>query len=212
MDSPISAPPPLYLRCDGRAIAMLGSSAIVTMPVDIFPYIDIPVVSVVWNYAGISPDEMESRIVTVFERAMTTTVNDIEHIESQSYNGVSVTRLFSAERRRSTWRWRRSRRIVADAAAHHAARNLPAQHLKYDASSVPIIHLAFESKTLSEQEIFDLGRTSSARSWRPFRAPPCRFPTAASSARSWWISNPDALYAKQLSADRCFQRVEHCKT
>ncbi len=81
------------------AILLLGIASIITMPIDIFPYIDIPVVSVVWNYAGMSPAEMESRILTVFERGMTTTVNDIEHIESQSYYGVSVVRsLFSAQR------------------------------------------------------------------------------------------------------------------
>src|ERR1039458_6182591 len=75
-------------------IAILGGAAIITMPVDIFPYIDIPVVSVVWQYAGLSPDEMEKRMVTIFERSMTTTVNDIEHIESQSYNGVAVVRVY----------------------------------------------------------------------------------------------------------------------
>ena len=75
-------------------IAILGVTAIVTMPVDIFPYIDIPVVSVVWSYSGLSPEEMEKRMVTIFERAMTTTVNDIEHIESQSYTGVSVIRVY----------------------------------------------------------------------------------------------------------------------
>ncbi|MGC9972365.1 MAG: efflux RND transporter permease subunit, partial [Bryobacteraceae bacterium] len=72
------------------AIALLGGAAIYTMPVDIFPYIDIPVVSVIWSYQGISPEEMEKRVVTVFERALTTTVNDVEHIESQSFNGVAV--------------------------------------------------------------------------------------------------------------------------
>src|SRR5437870_38417 len=75
-------------------IAILGVSAIVSMPVDILPYIDIPVVSVVWTYGGLPPEEMEKRIVTFFERAMTTTVNDIEHIESQSYNSVSVVRVY----------------------------------------------------------------------------------------------------------------------
>jgi multidrug efflux pump subunit AcrB len=72
---------------------ILGGVAIVTMPTDIFPYIDIPVVSVVWSYTGVSPDEMQKRIVTVSERAMTTTVNDIEHIESQSYDGVAVIKM-----------------------------------------------------------------------------------------------------------------------
>src|SRR5215813_14185656 len=75
-------------------IAILGVSAIISMPVDIFPYIDIPVVSVVWNYGGMSPEEMEKRMIVFFERSMTTTVNDIEHIESQIYQGVSVTRVF----------------------------------------------------------------------------------------------------------------------
>src|SRR3982751_6897318 len=75
-------------------IAILGTAAIITMPVDIFPYIDIPVVSVVWSYSGLSPEEMEKRMVTIFERSLTTTVNDIEHIESQAYNGVSVTRVY----------------------------------------------------------------------------------------------------------------------
>src|SRR5208337_1692522 len=72
---------------------LLGVGAMVTMPVDIFPHIDIPVVSVVWSYTGISPEEMEKRIITITERAMTTTVNDVEHIESQSYSGVSIIRL-----------------------------------------------------------------------------------------------------------------------
>ena len=65
-------------------IAVLGGMAIVSMPKDIFPYIDIPVLSVIWTYNGISPDEMSGRITTVFERGLTSTVNDIEHIESSS--------------------------------------------------------------------------------------------------------------------------------
>src|ERR1700676_4891424 len=75
-------------------IAILCVAAVITMPVDIFPYIDIPVVSIVWNYNGLSPEEMEKRIGSFFERSMTTTVNDIEHIESQCYTGVSVTRVY----------------------------------------------------------------------------------------------------------------------
>jgi len=75
-------------------IALLGGAAILTTPTDIFPYIDIPVVSVVWSFTGVTPDEMENRIVTVSERAMTTMVNDIEHIASQAYSGVSVTKVF----------------------------------------------------------------------------------------------------------------------
>ena len=76
------------------AIALLDSLAIVRTPTDIFPQINIPVVSVIWSYSGMAPDEMEGRIVTICERAMTTTVNSIEHIESQSLSGVAVIRVF----------------------------------------------------------------------------------------------------------------------
>src|ERR1700682_5504416 len=75
-------------------IAVLGGTAIVTMPVDIFPYINIPIVSVLFNYNGLSPAEMEKRVVTGFERQLTTNVNDIEHIESQCYNGYAVIRVY----------------------------------------------------------------------------------------------------------------------
>src|SRR5439155_1078936 len=71
-----------------------GVGAIVTMPVDIFPAINIPVVTVIWNYSGLSPTEMQNRIVTITERAFTTTVNGIEHIESVSLRGVAISRLY----------------------------------------------------------------------------------------------------------------------
>src|SRR5215470_3601070 len=75
-------------------IAILGGTAIATMPVDIFPYIDIPIVSVLYSYNGLSPDEMEKRVLTPFERSLTSNVNDIEHIESQAYSGYAVIKVF----------------------------------------------------------------------------------------------------------------------
>src|SRR5450759_4367690 len=75
-------------------IAILGGAAIMTMPVDIFPYIDIPIVSIVWQYGGLSPEEMENRIVTNFERSLTANVVDIEHIESQSYQSIAAIRVY----------------------------------------------------------------------------------------------------------------------
>ena len=78
------------------------------MPTDIFPDIDIPVISVVWNYGGLPPEEMEKRIVNNYERVLTTTVNDIEHVESQSLTGiVGHQDLLPAGRAASTRRWRR---------------------------------------------------------------------------------------------------------
>ena len=75
-------------------IALLGIGSAIETPKDIFPYIDIPVITVVWTYTGLTPPEMEGRIVTVCERAMTTTVNNIEHTESQSYQGVSLVKIY----------------------------------------------------------------------------------------------------------------------
>src|ERR1700726_2780188 len=73
---------------------IVGPVVMMRTPVDIFPNIDIPVVSVVWQYAGLSPEEMANRMVLPFERGLTTTVNDIDHTESQSLNGVSVVKIY----------------------------------------------------------------------------------------------------------------------
>src|SRR5215510_8317017 len=75
-------------------IVILGVFTIRRMPTDIFPDIDIPVISVIFNYGGLPPEEMEKRIVSNYERFLTTTVNDIEHIESQSLSGVAVIKVF----------------------------------------------------------------------------------------------------------------------
>src|SRR3954463_15288054 len=75
-------------------VMILGIVTIVRMPTDIFPDIDIPVVSVIFNYAGMSPDDMERRIITQYEQFLTTTVNDIEHIESQSLYGIGVIKVY----------------------------------------------------------------------------------------------------------------------
>jgi len=72
-------------------IVLLGGIEAVTMPVDIFPYINIPILAVIFNHKGLSPEEMASRVTISFERSVTTSVNDIEHIESQSYNGVAAS-------------------------------------------------------------------------------------------------------------------------
>ena len=85
---------PLTFVIASILILVLGVVSITRMATDIFPEINIPVVSVIWSYSGVSPEEMEQRIVTTSERSFTTTVNDIEHIESQSLNGVSVIKVF----------------------------------------------------------------------------------------------------------------------
>jgi multidrug efflux pump subunit AcrB len=139
-------------------IAILGVTSIITMPVDIFPYIDIPVVSVVWTYGGLQPEEMEKRMVTIFERAMTTTVNDIEHIESQSYSGVSVTRVYFQPKAKIELALSQLTAICQTLLRIFPPGTTPPGIIKYDASSVPILQLSLASKTLSEQELYDLGQ------------------------------------------------------
>ena len=134
-------------------IAILGVAAIITMPVDIFPYIDIPVVSVVWSYNGLSPEEMEKRMVTIFERSMTTTVNDIEHIESQSYSGVSVTRVYFQPNAKVELALAQITAISQTLLRPMPPGTTPPSIIKYDASSVPIIQLGLQSDSMSEQGV-----------------------------------------------------------
>ncbi|MFZ0881923.1 MAG: efflux RND transporter permease subunit [Candidatus Acidiferrales bacterium] len=138
-------------------LLILGPVSILRTPTDIFPNIDIPVVSVLWNYTGLSPEEMGNRIVYQYERVLTTTVNDIEHIESQSLNGIGVVKIFFHPGVN-----------IGNAVAQVTAvsqtllRQLPPGTtpplvIQYNASSVPIIQLALSGQGLSEQQLGDLG-------------------------------------------------------
>ena len=138
-------------------ITLLGGISIYTMPVDIFPIIDLPVLSVVFNYNGISADEMEKRVVTQFERIATSNVNDIEHIESQSYNGVSILRLYLQPGARVELAQSQVVSSSQSSLRFMPPGMFPPSVIKYDASSVPVLQLGLGSKTLSEQQLFDYG-------------------------------------------------------
>src|SRR5580704_7450942 len=181
------------------AILLLGITAIKTMPIDIFPYIDIPVISVVWTYGGISPDEMEKRIVTIFERGMTTTVNDIEHIESQSYSGVAVIRVYLQPHARVDLAMSQISAMSQSILRGMPPGIFPPSILKYDASSVPILQLGLESKTVSEQEIFDLGQNFIRTPLAMVQGAAVPSPYGGKFRQIVVDIDPDALYAKQLS-------------
>ena len=181
-------------------IAILGTSAIVSMPVDIFPYIDIPVVSVVWNYGGLSPEEMEKRMVTIFERAMTTTVNDIEHIESQSYNGVSVTRVYFQPGAKVEVALSQITAISQTLLRPFPPGTTPPSIIKYDASSVPILQLGLESQTMSEQELFDMGQNYIRTQLATIQGAAIPLPYGGKFRSVVVDLNPEQLFAKSLSA------------
>ena len=181
-------------------IALLGVTAIVTMPVDIFPYIDIPVVSVVWQYGGLSPEEMEKRIVVSNERAMTTTVNDIEHTESRSYNGVAVIRVYLQPTAKVDLA---VAQITAQAQSNIRAfppGTFPPNIVKYDASAVPILQLGLSSKVLAEQELFDLGQNFIRTQLSTVQGISVPLPYGGKFRAVEVDLNPDQLYAKQLTA------------
>ncbi|MGA7754067.1 MAG: efflux RND transporter permease subunit [Candidatus Sulfotelmatobacter sp.] len=127
-------------------------------PVDIFPDIDIPVVSVVWFYSGMSPQDMADRIVANSERGITTTVNDIEHMESQSVYGLGVIKVFFRPGTNVQGAIAQITAIGQTTVRSLPAGTTPPLIISYSASTTPIIQLGLSSKTLPEQDLFDLGQ------------------------------------------------------
>ncbi len=180
-------------------IAVLGVTAIVTMPVDIFPYIDIPIVSVVWQYTGLSPDEMEKRVVTNFERGLTSNVNDIEHIESQSYNGIAVVRVYFHPNVHVDMAVAQVTSQAQSAVRQMPPGMFPANVFRYDAASVPILQLGLSSKTLREQDLFDLGNNFIRTPLGTVQGANVSYPFGGKSRSVMVDLNLDELYAKQLA-------------
>ncbi|MCW3100637.1 MAG: AcrB/AcrD/AcrF family multidrug efflux protein, partial [Chthonomonadaceae bacterium] len=137
-------------------IALLGVLTCFRTPVDIFPVIDVPVVSVIWSYGGLSPSDLEKRIVTTNERAMTTTVNDIEHIESQSMPGVAVIKVFFQPNANVPAAVAQVTAICQTLLRAFPPGTTPPLILQYSASNVPILQLGVGGKSLSEQQLYDL--------------------------------------------------------
>src|SRR5579863_2674390 len=180
-------------------IAILGGAAISTMPVDIFPYIDIPVVSVLWVYSGLSPEEMEKRVVTGFERSLTSNVNDIEHIESQAFNGYAVVRIYFHPNVKIDMAVAQVTATMQTALRQMPPGMFPANVLKYDAASVPILQLGLSSKTLREQEIFDIGNNFIRTPLGTVQGAAVSYPFGGKNRAVMVDLNQDELYAKQLS-------------
>src|SRR4029077_18209384 len=137
-------------------IAIFGGLSAVRTPTDIFPSIKIPVISVVWTYNGLLPNDMSSRVIYYYERTLTAQVSDIQHIESQSLSGYGVVKIF----------FQKDVNIAAALAQVTAASQTvlkllrpatpPPYVLSYNASSVPILQLALSSKKLPQMQLFDL--------------------------------------------------------
>jgi multidrug efflux pump subunit AcrB len=136
---------------------IVGPLVMLRTPVDIFPAIDIPVVSVVWNYAGLSPEQLSDRIVLPFERNLTTTVNDIEHTESQTLSGVSVVKIFFRPTVNISQAVAQVTAISQTQLRQYPQGTTPPLVIQYSASSVPVLQLGLSGDGLSEQQLNDFG-------------------------------------------------------
>ncbi|WP_158941759.1 efflux RND transporter permease subunit [Granulicella sp. S190] len=136
---------------------IIGPIVMLRTPVDIFPNIDIPVVSIVWNYAGLSPEQLADRIVLPFERNLTTVVNDIDHTESQTLNGVSVVKVFFRPSVNISQAVAQVTAIAQTALRQYPQGTTPPLVIQYSASSVPVLQLGLSGQGLSEQQLNDFG-------------------------------------------------------
>jgi multidrug efflux pump subunit AcrB len=138
-------------------IVLLGVLSILRMPTDIFPNIKIPIAAVIWRYNGLLPEEMANRIVLFSERTAQTTVNDVEHTESQSLNGEAVVKYFFQPDVDQALSFAQITAVSQTQLQTSPPGTTPPYILSYNASSVPILQLALSSDTIPEQELFDLG-------------------------------------------------------
>ena len=181
-------------------IAVVGIMAAVRTPVDIFPDIKIPVIAVAWTYSGLPPEDMSSRIVTPFERVLTTTVNDIEHIESQSYKGMGVIKIYfqpSADIRTATAQVTSISQTVLKQMPPGVN---PPLILNYSASTVPILQLALSGQGLSEQQLFDIGQNQIRTRLVTVPGLAMPYPSGGKQRQVQIDLDPQALQARGLSA------------
>jgi multidrug efflux pump subunit AcrB len=180
-------------------ILIVGVFSIESMPTDIFPNINIPIVTVVWNFSGLSAEQMANRIVSSSERGMTTTVNDIEHIESNSLNGIAVIKVFFQPHVN-----------VANAVAQVTSisqvvlRQLPPGTtppfiIQYNASSVPVLQLGLSGEGLDEQKLNDLGLNTIRTQLATVEGAQTPYPYGGKQRQIQVDLNLNALQAKGLS-------------
>src|SRR3984885_11541411 len=138
-------------------IFLLGALAALRMPVDIFPSINIPIIGVAFQYTGLPPDQMAGRVITPFERALTTTVNDIEHLEANSYNTFGIVKIFFHQTVNIATANAQVTSIAQTLLKTMPPGTTPPLIVNYSASTVPIVQLALSGKGLTESQLTDLG-------------------------------------------------------
>ncbi|HWU35084.1 MAG TPA: efflux RND transporter permease subunit [Methylovorus sp.] len=181
-------------------LLILGILSALRMPTDIFPEIRIPVIAVAWQYTGMPPDQMAGRIATVYQRVLTTTVNDIEHIEATSYNGFGIVKIFFQPGVNIA-----TANAQVTAVSQVILRQMPSGVtppliLNYSASTVPILQIALSGKGLSEQQLGDLGLNTIRTRLVTVPGAAVPYPFGGKTRQVQIDLNPAALQARGLAA------------
>jgi multidrug efflux pump subunit AcrB len=181
-------------------IFILGAISIVRTPTDIFPNIDIPVVSIIWTFNGLVPEDMSDRIVSITERALTTTVDNIEHIESQSLNGIAVVKVFLQPTANIQQGIAQVTAVSQTQLKQLPVGTTPPLILAYSASSVSVLQLALSGQNLSEQELNDYGLNSIRTQLITVPGASVPYPYGGKQRQVQVDLNTTALQSKGLSA------------
>jgi multidrug efflux pump subunit AcrB len=181
-------------------ILLMGVFAILRMARDIFPNINIPVVAAIWNYTGLQPEEMATRIILFSERTAQTTVNDVEHTESQSLNSIAVVKYFFQPGASEELSFAQITGVSQTQLRQSPPGTTPPFILAYNASTVPIIQLALSSDSLSEAEIFDLGNNIVRTGLATIPGAAMPYPYGGKQRQVQVDLDPSALRSKGLSA------------
>jgi multidrug efflux pump subunit AcrB len=181
-------------------ILIFGTLSAMRSPVDIFPEIRIPVVAVAWQYTGLPPDDMAGRITTLYQRSLTTTVNDIEHIEANSYNGFAIVKIFFHAGVNIATANAQVSAISQTVTRQMPPGTTPPLILNYNASTVPILQIALSGKGLTEQNLADLGLNAVRIRLVTVPGAGVPFPYGGKSRQIQIDLNPAALQARGLSA------------
>ncbi|HSU96907.1 MAG TPA: efflux RND transporter permease subunit, partial [Gemmatimonadaceae bacterium] len=180
-------------------IALFGVVSALKMPTDIFPEINIPLVTVVWQYGGMPPEEMERRIVSPSERYYSATVGGIEHIESQSINGVGIIKVYFQPGTDIP-----TALAEITSASQTAVKNLPPGIqppiiLRFNATDVPVLQIGVDSKTLSETQLYDLATNTMRLQLATIQGVSMPAPYGGKARQIMVDLNPEAMYAKGVS-------------
>src|SRR5258705_1994192 len=182
------------------AIILLFPVVLLRTPVDIFPDINIPVISLVWTYNGLQPQEMEQRITSNVERGVTTLVSDVEHIESQSLNGIAVIKVFFQPGANIQTALAQTAAISQTFLRFLPPGTTPPLVIIYSASTVPVIQIGLTSETMSEQQLFDFGNNFIRTQLATIPGAATPFPYGGKQRVVSVDINPTSLQAKGLSA------------